>query len=891
MLGTVVSRILGLLRDTATASLLGMSGSTVLDALVLAFRIPNLFRGLLGEGALAASFLPEFTSRLQSDRPAAHAFASQFLRQLTGVLLVVVVMGEAICGVSWLLSAGSVERQVLLELVATTLPYLLLICLSAQLSAMLNATGNFRIPALLPSLLNACWLLGVCWLAPAISDSAIGRAHVVAVCILLGGVAQICVQLPALRRAGIRLDFRFVIGGASLKKLWTGFAGTTLGLAITQLNTLIDCLFAWGLAVSPTRGATMPWLGWRYPLQNGATSALYFGERMYQLPLGLIGVATATVVFPRLARHVAGNDRRALGQELTRSLKFTLLLALPAGVGLMILSQPIARLLFEHGNFTRDDSLRTANVIATYAAGVWAYCLLPVLIRGFYAVGDRRLPIRTGVLALLINVTLDMALVWPLGEVGLAAATAISASVQTIVLVVLFARRHAALDVPELQKTTCCAVLAAACLSLATWLTHRGLAGLMVEQHSSAVWPAMLVIAPMLVGAGIYGAVLFACHSADPRQAASESFGRLTRLHTVVAPLVSDCGGRHNSRLPADDPAQYDSQDFRTMKTLFSFAIALGCAGSLPQALFAAEHGKAITDVARAGPDYAIQGEYASDKSAAAAYGVQVVARGEGKFEAAVLEGGLPGAGFQRSNARSVVKGTTANGATKFSSDKWSLVIDGDKLILKSAIDDKSMELKKVNRVSPTLGAKPPAGAVVLFDGSNADRWKNGQLTEDKLLMSGPTSKDQFKDFTLHLEFRCPFMPESNGQARGNSGVYVHGRYEVQVLDSFGLEGKEDDCGGIYKAATAKVNMSFPPLVWQTYDIDMTAPRFEGSDRKAKAKLTVKHNGVIIHDAVELPGPTPGGVSGGEDTQQDPLFLQNHGNPVVFRNIWVVEKK
>ena len=180
---------------------------------------------------------------------------------------------------------------------------------------------------------------------------------------------------------------------------------------------------------------------------------------------------------------------------------------------------------------------------------------------------------------------------------------------------------------------------------------------------------------------------------------------------------------------------------------------------------------------------------------------------------------------------------------------------------------------------------------MVLFDGSNVDHWKDGKMTDDKLLMVGFTTKDEFKDFTMHLEFRCPFMPEAGGQGRGNSGVYVHGRYEVQVLDSFGLEGKEDDCGGIYKAATAKVNMSLPPLVWQTYDIDMTAPRFDGKTRTAQGKITVKQNGVVIHDGLELPKETPGGVSGGEEKQTYPLFLQNHVNPVVFRNIWVVEKK
>jgi hypothetical protein len=177
---------------------------------------------------------------------------------------------------------------------------------------------------------------------------------------------------------------------------------------------------------------------------------------------------------------------------------------------------------------------------------------------------------------------------------------------------------------------------------------------------------------------------------------------------------------------------------------------------------------------------------------------------------------------------------------------------------------------------------------VVVFDGSGLDGVEGGRMTDDGLLMQGVRSKATFGDATLHIEFRLPYQPQDRGQARGNSGAYIQGAYEVQMLDSFGLEGLDNECGGIYKAAAPAVNMCLPPLAWQTYDIDFTAPRFEDGKKVAKARMTVRHNGVVIHDNLEIPEGTPGGTNGEGDA--GPLFLQDHGNPVRYRNIWIVPK-
>ena len=287
-------------------------------------------------------------------------------------------------------------------------------------------------------------------------------------------------------------------------------------------------------------------------------------------------------------------------------------------------------------------------------------------------------------------------------------------------------------------------------------------------------------------------------------------------------------------------------------------------------------------------PDFSVQGEYAASESGKGDYGVQVVALGLGTFDAYVLQGGLPGAGWDKQKKRTKISGTTANGKTAFQGEGYSVVIQDGKLELNSG--DKTLaNLSRIERTSPTMGAKPPKGAVVLFDGTHVDRWDKGRLSEDKLLMEGPTSKQTFGDLSLHIEFRLPYQPQARGQRRGNSGIYVQGRYETQMLDSFGLEGKSNEAGGIYKVKDPDVNMCFPPLSWQTYDIDFKAARFKDGEKSENAIMSVEHNGVLVQDKVECPAATLSS-KGGIEAEPGPIFLQDHGNPVRYRNIWVLEK-
>lgn len=294
-------------------------------------------------------------------------------------------------------------------------------------------------------------------------------------------------------------------------------------------------------------------------------------------------------------------------------------------------------------------------------------------------------------------------------------------------------------------------------------------------------------------------------------------------------------------------------------------------------------------------PSFAIQGEYAGEMEhdgESMKLGVQVIALGEGALRSVSYVGGLPGNGGEKAE-RIHVHGRLEGGKAVFTADHAVGVIEDGVLTIRTPSGDPMGKLKKVERKSPTLGKEPPAGAVVLFDGENVQEWRDGaEMTEDGLLTQGAASKPTFGDHHLHIEFRLPYEPENRGQARGNSGIYLQGRYEVQMLDSFGLEGKDNECGGIYTVKAPDVNMCLPPLAWQTYDIDFTAARYdEQGELQSPPRITVRHNGTVIHEDVELPpdrGTTAAPNRPGPG--KGPVYLQDHGNEVRYRNIWVQEK-
>ncbi|MGE5193335.1 MAG: murein biosynthesis integral membrane protein MurJ, partial [Deltaproteobacteria bacterium] len=467
---TLVSRLLGMVREMASGWLFGLG--PVWDAFSFAFMIPNLARRLFGEGALSATFLPVFARQLENDsdprRPSAWQLASAVLTFLAAGLAAMVLAGELILwGLSPLL-AGHADARLLLGLTAVMLPYTLLMCLAAQVTAVLHALGHFTWPALVPAVLNLCWIASIWLVDPWFEPDRVAQAYALAACIVIAGVLQLALQLPTLHRLGFRFDRHWQSVRPAVREIARAMVPVTLGLSITQINTALDRLLAWTLTQPADRsGGWLAPAGLAFPLQPGGVSALSYAERMYQFPLGVFGVALGTVLFPLLARHAARGEFDRVRNDLSLGLRLVIVIGIPASAGLAIVSEPLTRLLFQHGQFDAADTARTAAVLVAYSAGVWAYCGIPVLYRGFYAVGERRIPVILGLSAVVLDLTMNLSLIWPLAERGLALSTAISASFQVVCLALLIQKRIGRLDWRRLAVTTAKTLLATAAMSAA----------------------------------------------------------------------------------------------------------------------------------------------------------------------------------------------------------------------------------------------------------------------------------------------------------------------------------------------------------------------------------------------------------------------------------------
>jgi hypothetical protein len=300
----------------------------------------------------------------------------------------------------------------------------------------------------------------------------------------------------------------------------------------------------------------------------------------------------------------------------------------------------------------------------------------------------------------------------------------------------------------------------------------------------------------------------------------------------------------------------------------------------------------AAIDFSQVDDDFAFQGEYygplaTAAESAASIIGLQVVARGGGEFIAVEYPGGLPGYGWF-GGEKTPLKGRRETGRVSLSgSDRHYVVVANGAA---QSVDDRGNVLGsivKVHRISRTMGQAPPKDAIVLFDGRQTDRLANARVTADGLLKEGTVTKEAYPDYLLHAEFQLSYMPYAREQGRSNSGIYLQRRYEVQILDSFGLDGAFNECGAIYRFRKPDINMCLPPLNWQTYDIDFHSPRFDADGKKFEnGRLTVLQNGYPVQDNVELLNKTGHGEP--ETPKALPILLQQHGNPVRFRNMWLV---
>jgi putative peptidoglycan lipid II flippase len=434
---TLCSRVLGLIRDAAMARQFG--NGVIMDAFTVAFRGPNLARQLFGEGALSTAFLPVFLRDIElHGRTTAFRTASAVIAAAGIMLLGLVVLAEALLLTLWLMLDPGVEGQLLLGLLASLTPYLLVVCLLAQTCAVMQGLGQFTAPAWFPVMLNVLWI-GSIFLTGALFETAEARIYAISWSIVVIGAIQFGVSIPTLRQIGFRFEWDWSSGRKRVREIAGIIVPVLLGLSVTQLNTLCDSLLAWALT-APADANQPGWLS-QYPLQAGTAAALYLGQRMYQFPLGVFGAALGTVIFPLLATHAERKQFGLFRDDLTRGLKLVLAIGIPASAGLAIVALPLTNVLFLRGEFDQQDAVQTSKIILMYSLGVWAACGLLIVNRAFYALGDRRSPLQIGLLAVGINLVLNLSLVWPLGGAGLAFASAATATLQALISIWLIARR------------------------------------------------------------------------------------------------------------------------------------------------------------------------------------------------------------------------------------------------------------------------------------------------------------------------------------------------------------------------------------------------------------------------------------------------------------------
>jgi len=416
------------------------------DAFVVAWTVPNLFRRLFGEGAFSSAFIPVYTDHLEKgDKKNTQNFLNSVFSMLVAVLFGIIAIVALAGGLLGFLAPLPEKWELALRLFPLLVPYVLPVCLVALAAAILNTHGHFAMPAFAPVLLNAFWIvtLGVALLA---TDDLSVIVAMLAAGVLVAGAVQFAVQIPVLRRKGVRLRFRPDFSHPGLRSVRRIMAPAVFGVAVFQINAFLDNFIAM-----------------TFVEKEGGVGTLFYANRMVQFPLALIGIAVATAAFPTLSRLVSERNARKFALTVKESILGVLFVAVPASVGLALLSTPIIRLLFERGKFTPASTERTAFTLACYAATVAAASAFHLATRAFHSLKDTVTPVRVGAAMVLLNLTLNMTLVWSMQEAGLALATSISSACNVIVLLVLLKRKTPELDVGSLGRgfLRFCAVSAA----------------------------------------------------------------------------------------------------------------------------------------------------------------------------------------------------------------------------------------------------------------------------------------------------------------------------------------------------------------------------------------------------------------------------------------------
>ncbi|MCK4601701.1 MAG: murein biosynthesis integral membrane protein MurJ [Phycisphaerae bacterium] len=463
---TVLSRILGMVRDMAIWAL-GASRAT--DAFWTAFTVPNLFRRLFGEGALSAAFVPVFTEIAEAEgwqkARLVLANAAGLLAIILAGIVVLVELGLLV----GLLFIQAWDWSLLLQLTMIVLPFMLTVCLLALGSAALNCKGHFAYPAFAPILLNIFLIAGAYSAHVLLSGAEWEGLFVLSLAVVLAGVVQLLGVIWLLRRVGLAAtpSIRPIL--QAVRRIARLTLPMMVPLGILQFSAFFDRIYAWIMSATPDAPSfSLFGLSIAKPLDDGVVTCLYAANRLYQFPMGILAISLATAVFPLFSRYAARGDIAGLRESTNRSLRLSLFMGVPAGVGLILLAYPAATLICRHGNFQPADANRTASILQMYCLGMWAYFCSHILLRAFFSQKDTSTPLRISCLMAAVNMLMVLVLVFtPLKSRAIGLATAVTASANVVLLTWVLRRRWGRIGFRRISVSLLRTFVATVCMAAA----------------------------------------------------------------------------------------------------------------------------------------------------------------------------------------------------------------------------------------------------------------------------------------------------------------------------------------------------------------------------------------------------------------------------------------
>ena len=501
---TVISRVLGLVRDQLGAAIFG--ASQINDAFITAFSLPNLFRRLLGEGSLTAAFVPTLQEELhESGRDGAFALLNKVTSWLLLATSGLVVVAMLAFGQSRLLPGHEEKWHLAADLTVILFPYLVMICLAAALNATLNVFQHFTEPALSPIWLNLCMILSLGGAGWNLAHTDLGRMHWLCAGVLAGGFFQLAVPAGVLMRQGWRPRFDFGLS-PRVREIGALMAPGLFGTAIYQINVYVSRLFA-------------------FSINESSATLLFYANRLMELPIGVFAIAVATVVYPLIARHAVEKNFAGMAGDYRKGLRLILIINVPAAAGLALLSAPIVRLLYQHGKFTADAAQHMAPLLALFALGMPFFSVASLTTRAFYAVKDTATPVKLAALSFLVNLGLSWLLKDTLGAMGLVLASTTAIVVQTLGMQYLLARALPGMGFGDLWRTIGKVLLATLAMGLVVaggWYFLRGA----TEPGRTADVLAVAGLIPL--GVLVFAAVLWRLRI-EGREELTALYGRFLR--------------------------------------------------------------------------------------------------------------------------------------------------------------------------------------------------------------------------------------------------------------------------------------------------------------------------------------------------------------------------